>query len=185
MAAAVHGPPGIGQPQGVGEAAVGVLAVRTAGRGVLHDPILLTFARVARRLPVRIDARMAQSSDSRGSVASATDPIAASPVYPAGSRVNESGHLEVAGCDVVDLASEHGTPAYIYAEDDMRSRAAEYVRAFSERTNDFEVIYASKAFPCTAAYELFREEGLSVDVASGGELHAALRAGFDPERVHL
>jgi diaminopimelate decarboxylase len=128
---------------------------------------------------------MTQSADSRGSVASATDPIAASPVYPAGSRVNESGHLEVAGCDVVDLASEHGTPAYIYAEDDMRSRAAEYVRAFSERTNDFEVIYASKAFPCTAAYELFREEGLSVDVASGGELHAALRAGFDPERVHL
>jgi diaminopimelate decarboxylase len=128
---------------------------------------------------------MSASADSRGSVASATDPIAASPVYPAGSRVNEAGHLEVAGCDVVELASEHGTPAYIYAEDDIRARAAEYVRAFSERTSDFEVIYASKALPATAAYSLLREEGLSVDVASGGELHMALAAGFEPKRIHL
>jgi diaminopimelate decarboxylase len=128
---------------------------------------------------------MSASADSWGSVASATDPIAASPVYPAGSRVNEAGHLEVAGCDVVELASEHGTPAYIYAEDDIRARAAEYVRAFSERTSDFEVIYASKALPATAAYSLLREEGLSVDVASGGELHMALAAGFEPKRIHL
>ena len=128
---------------------------------------------------------MAPPADNRGSVASATDPIAASPVYPAGSRVNESGHLEIAGCDVLELAREFGTPAYLYAEDDIRARAAEYVRAFSERTTDFEVIYASKALPATAAYALLREEGLSVDVASGGELHMALAAGFDPARIHL
>jgi diaminopimelate decarboxylase len=113
------------------------------------------------------------------------DPIASSPVYPAGSRVNERGHLEVAGCDVVELAEEFGTPAYIYAEDDMRLRAREYMRAFEQRTDAFEVIYASKAFPATAAYRLMREEGLSVDVASGGELHVALAAGFDPALVHL
>jgi diaminopimelate decarboxylase len=113
------------------------------------------------------------------------DPIAASPVYPAGSRVNERGHLEVAGCDVVELADQFGTPAYIYAEDEMRRRAQDYVRAFEQRTDAFEVIYASKAFPATAAYRLMREEGLSVDVASGGELHVALAAGFDPERIHL
>ncbi len=128
---------------------------------------------------------MSASADSRGWVASATDPIAASPVYPAGSRVNEAGHLEVAGCDVVELVSEHGTPAYIYAEDDIRERAASYMRAFGERSGDFEVIYASKALPATAAYSLLREQGLSVDVASGGELHMALAAGFEPERVHL
>ena len=128
---------------------------------------------------------MAPPADNRGSVASATDPIAASPVYPAGSRVNESGHLEIAGCDVLELAREFGTPAYLYAEDDIRARAAEYVRAFSERTTDFEVIYASKALPATAAYALLREEGLSVDVASGGELHMGLAAGFDPARIHL
>jgi diaminopimelate decarboxylase len=120
-----------------------------------------------------------------GSVAAATDPIASSPVYPVGSRVNPAGRLEIAGCDVVDLANEHGTPVYIYAEEDMRARAAEYLSAFSERTGDFEVIFASKAFPCTAAYALFEREGLSVDVASGGELHMALSAGFDPARIHL
>jgi diaminopimelate decarboxylase len=123
-------------------------------------------------------------ADSSGSVA-ATDPIAASPVYPAGSRVNESGHLEIAGCDVVDLAERFGTPAYVYAEDDIRRRARDYVHAFAESTDAFEVIYASKALPCTAAYRVMRDEGLSVDVASGGELHMALAAGFDPARIHL
>jgi diaminopimelate decarboxylase len=113
------------------------------------------------------------------------DPIAASPVYPAGSRVNERGHLEIAGCDVVELAERFGTPAYVYAEDDILRRAEEYVRAFAERTDGFEVIYASKALPCTAAYRLMREAGLSVDVASGGELHIALAAGFDPARIHM
>jgi diaminopimelate decarboxylase len=126
---------------------------------------------------------MATGADTSASVAA--DPIAASPVYPAGSRVNERGHLEIAGCDVVELADRFGTPAYIYAEDDMRLRAREYVRAFEQRTDAFEVIYASKAFPATAAYQVMREEGLSVDVASGGELHVALAAGFDPAHIHL
>ncbi|HWB70326.1 MAG TPA: diaminopimelate decarboxylase, partial [Solirubrobacterales bacterium] len=112
-------------------------------------------------------------------------PVEGSPVYPPGSRVNERGHLEVAGCDVVELVAEHGTPAYIYAEDDMRARARAYREAFERRTGDFEVLFASKSLPCTAAYRLFAEEGLSVDVASGGELHMALRAGFDPGRIHM
>jgi diaminopimelate decarboxylase len=126
---------------------------------------------------------MATRADSAEPIAA--DPIAASPVYPAGSRVNERGHLEVAGCDVVELAEQFGTPAYIYAEDDLRRRAQDYVGAFERRTDAFEVIYASKAFPTTAAYRVMREEGLSVDVASGGELHLALAAGFDPARIHL
>ncbi|HKH22722.1 MAG TPA: diaminopimelate decarboxylase, partial [Solirubrobacterales bacterium] len=126
---------------------------------------------------------MSPRADSAQSVA--TDPIAASPVYPAGSRVNESGHLEVAGCDLVEIAERFGTPAYIYAEDDIRGRARQYIEAFEPRTDSFEVIYASKSLPCTAAYRVIREEGLSVDVASGGELHMALAAGFDPDRVHV
>jgi diaminopimelate decarboxylase len=117
--------------------------------------------------------------------AAVADPIEGSPVYPAGSRVNERGHLEIAGCDAVELAAELGTPAYVYAEDDMRARARAYREAFERRGADFEVLFASKAFPCTAAYRLFAEEGLSVDVASGGELHMALRAGFDPARIHM
>ena len=95
------------------------------------------------------------------------------------------GRLEVGGCDVVELAREFGTPAYIYAEDDIRARARAYLAAFRSRSDDFEVIYASKAAPFTAAYRVLREEGLSVDVASGGELHMALRAGFDPARIHV
>ena len=111
--------------------------------------------------------------------------VAVSHVFPLGSRLNERGRLEVGGCDVVELAADFGTPAYVYAEDDMRARARGFVEAFRARTEHFEVIYASKAFPCTAAYRLFAEEGLSADVASGGELHLALAAGMDPKRLYM
>jgi diaminopimelate decarboxylase len=121
----------------------------------------------------------------RGQAGTVADPIDGSPVYPGGSRVNERGRLEIAGCDVVELAEEFGTPAYLYAEEDMRARARSYRAAFERRGADFEVLFASKSLPCTAAYRLFAEEGLSVDVASGGELHMALRAGFDPVRIHM
>ena len=86
---------------------------------------------------------------------------------------------------MVEVAREFGTPAYIYAEDDIRARAAAYLDAFRARTPDFEVLYASKAAPFTAAYRVLCEAGLSVDVASGGELHMALRAGFAPDRIHM
>jgi len=111
--------------------------------------------------------------------------LAVSHVYPLGSRLNERGRLEVGGCDVIELAAEFGTPAYVYAEDDMRARARAFVEAFRTGTERFEVIYASKAFPCTAVYRLFSEEGLSADVASGGELHLALAGGMDPRRLYL
>ena len=106
--------------------------------------------------------------------------LAVSHVYPLGSRLDERGRLEVGGCDVIELAAEFGTPAYVYAEDDMRARARSFVEAFRARTEHFEIVYASKAFPCTAVYRLFAEEGLSADVASGGELHLALAGGHGP-----
>src|SRR4051794_7340471 len=106
-------------------------------------------------------------------------------VYPIGSRLNERGRLDVGGCDVVELAREYGTPAYVYSEDDIRARARAFTEAFRARTDRFEVIYASKAFPCTAAYGLLAEEGLACDVASGGELYLALRGGFAPERIYF
>jgi len=124
-------------------------------------------------------------SDESGSVAAATDRVAASPAFPQGSRVNERGHLEVGGCDVVELVREHGTPAYVYAEDDIRARARRFTAALAERTDDFEVLFASKSLPATAVYAVAAEEGLSVDVASGGELHMALAGGFDPSRIHM
>src|SRR3954468_5790622 len=106
-------------------------------------------------------------------------------VFPVGTRLNEAGRLEVGGCDVVELAREFGTPAYVYAEDDIRARARAYMDAFRARTERFEVVYASKAFPCTAAFRILVEEGLSADVASGGEMHIALAGGFSPERLYM
>jgi diaminopimelate decarboxylase len=106
-------------------------------------------------------------------------------VYPLGSRLNDAGRLEIGGCDVDDLAREFGTPAYVYAEDDIRARARAYLKAFADRSEHFEVLYASKAFPHPAAGRILSAEGLSCDVASGGELHIALRGGFAPERIYL
>src|SRR2546423_9557950 len=106
-------------------------------------------------------------------------------VYPIGARLNGRGRLEVGGCDVVELAAEFGTPAYLYAEDDIRARARQYMDAFRARTDHFEVVYASKAFPCTAVHRLLVEEGLSCEVASGGELFVALKGGFPPERIYM
>ncbi len=106
-------------------------------------------------------------------------------VYPLGSRLGATGGLEIGGCDAVELAREFGTPAYVYAEDDMRERARATADAFARRTEHFEVLYASKAFPCTAAMRIFSELGLACDVASGGELHLALRGGFAPDRIYM
>ncbi len=118
-------------------------------------------------------------------MASAPQTATVSHVYPLGSRLNERGRLEVGGCDVVELAGEFGTPAYLYAEDDMRSRARAYREAFGARTERFEIVYASKAFACTAVCRLMAEEGLSCDIAAGGELHLALAGGFPPERIYM
>jgi diaminopimelate decarboxylase len=108
-----------------------------------------------------------------------------SQAYPIGSRVDEDGRLQIGGCDAVELAREFGTPAYIVAEDDLRARAQTFVEAFRARTKDFDVLFASKAFPCTAVYRVLAQEGIACDVASGGELALALRGGFDPARIYM
>ncbi len=109
-----------------------------------------------------------------------------SPAFPHASRLNERGRLEVGGCDTIELAREYGTPAYVVAEDDLRARAHAFVDA-GKRTGhaDFNVVFASKSFPCTAVLSLFAQEGLWCDVASAGELHLALNAGYAPERIVL
>src|SRR5437764_3870309 len=108
-----------------------------------------------------------------------------SDVFPLGARVNEHGHLEVGGCDTLELAREFGTPAYVVAEDDLRARARAFLDALSARHRDYDVLFASKAFPCTAVYRVLADEGLACDVASGGELYLALRGGFDPARIYF
>jgi diaminopimelate decarboxylase len=106
-------------------------------------------------------------------------------VWPLGTTLDAEGVLQLGGCDARALAREFGTPAYIVAEDDLRARARRFLAAFKQRTDDFEVHFASKSFPATAVLRLFAEEGLACDVASGGELHLALNAGFEPHKIHL
>ncbi len=107
-------------------------------------------------------------------------------VFPLGSRLNERGVLEIGGCDALELAREFGTPAYVIAEDDLRSRARAFLAAGRAAGQlDLQVVFASKAFPCTAVLALFASEGLWCDAASGGELYLALGAGFAPERIVL
>jgi diaminopimelate decarboxylase len=106
-------------------------------------------------------------------------------VFPSGSAVNGAGHLELGGCDAPALAREFGTPVYIVVPDDLRRRARAVSDALSARHNDVDVLFASKAFPCTAVYRLLAAEGLACDVASGGELALALAGGFDPARIYL
>jgi diaminopimelate decarboxylase len=115
----------------------------------------------------------------------ATTQTSLSHVWPLGSTLDAQGVLQLGGCDARELARTYGTPAYIVAEDDLRTRARRFIEAFRSRTPDFEVHFASKSFPATAVLRLFAEEGLACDVASGGELHLALNAGFDPKKIHL
>ncbi len=106
-------------------------------------------------------------------------------MFPLGSRLNERGVLELGGCDALELAREFGTPCYVVAEDDLTARAEAFTAAARRLHPDLQVVFASKAFPCTAVLSLFARAGLWCDVASGGELHLALVAGFAPERIVL
>ena len=83
--------------------------------------------------------------------------------------------------DVEALAEEYGTPLFVYDEDELRRRCREYVAHFGADN----VAYAGKAFLCTAMARLVQEEGLHLDVATGGELHVGLRAGFPADRMIL
>jgi diaminopimelate decarboxylase len=104
-----------------------------------------------------------------------------SSVWPASAAISDDGVLTIGGLSVVDLAREHGTPAYLLDEDDFRSRARSWRAAFA----DADVFYAGKAFLCTAAARWVAQEGLSLDVCTGGELAVAMRAGFPAERIQF
>lgn len=99
-------------------------------------------------------------------------------LLPDNASVGGDGQLVIGGCDTLDLAAEFGTPVFVYDEDHLRSRCREAADAFGHHA-----VYASKAFLCTAMARLVTEEGLGIDVASGGELHVCLAAGVDPARL--
>src|SRR5256884_2618950 len=102
-------------------------------------------------------------------------------VWPRGAH-RSSGVLTLGGVDVRDLAAEFGTPLYVCDEEDVRSRCREYLEAFGP---DGRVFYAAKAFCSRAVLRWVSEEGLGVDVCTGGELEVALSAGVPPDQITM
>src|SRR6188768_1911705 len=107
------------------------------------------------------------------------DPNALVPELWSGTARKVDGALEVGGVPLTDLVAEHGSPAYVLDEVDFRARA----RAFRDAFAAYDVFYAGKAFLSTTTARWVAEEGLSLDVCSGGELSVAERAGFDMARI--
>jgi diaminopimelate decarboxylase len=99
--------------------------------------------------------------------------------------VAPDGELVIGGVKIRELADRFGTPAYLVDEAGLRDQARRLKKGLATRYENSEVVFASKAFPCLAAYQLFAAEGLSVDVAGAGELVMALAADVPPERLYL
>jgi diaminopimelate decarboxylase len=106
-------------------------------------------------------------------------------LLPPGSAIAADGTLTIAGCRADELAEEFGTPAMIVDESALRRRAREYRIELAARWPSSRVVFASKAFPCTAVQQVMVQEGLGLDVAGGGEIRTALKAGVDPARIVL
>jgi diaminopimelate decarboxylase len=106
-------------------------------------------------------------------------------LLPPGSATDADGMLIIGGCRADDLAAEFGTPVLVVAEEALRERAREYVRELSARWSNSRAVFASKAFPCTAVQRVMVQQGLGLDVAGGGEILTALKAGVDPALIVL
>jgi len=99
--------------------------------------------------------------------------------------INECGHLEMLGWDLVEMAREYGTPLYVYNEEHMRNRCRQYLSSMQDNYPHGRVIYAGKAFLNLAMCRLVFQEGLYLDVVSGGELYTALQAGFPAGKIYF
>ena len=106
-------------------------------------------------------------------------------LFPPGSAIDADGMLVISGCRADDLANEFGTPVLVVAEEALRARAREYADELTSRWPKSRVVFASKAFPCTAVQRVMVQEGLGLDVAGGGEILTALKAGIDPALIVL
>jgi diaminopimelate decarboxylase len=106
-------------------------------------------------------------------------------ILPLTAGVDRAGHLTVGGCDTVELAREFGTPLYVFDEEDLRARCREFRREFEARHPDALIVYAAKAYLGRALAALVAEEGLGLDVVSGGEMACARAVDFPLERVYF
>ena len=106
-------------------------------------------------------------------------------VFPISTAVNDAGHLVIGGCDLVDLATEFGTPLYLYDEATLRAQAQGFASAFGSRYASSKVLYACKAFINVGLARLLSANGLGFDVVSGGELAVLRTAEVPPENVYF
>ncbi|MBR2742135.1 MAG: diaminopimelate decarboxylase [Clostridia bacterium] len=105
-------------------------------------------------------------------------------LYP--NQTIKDNCLYIGGANTVELAKEYGTPLYVMDEDMIRETCREFKRAIYDGVGENGlVLYASKAFSCRAMYRLVREEGLGIDVVSGGELYTAMKENFPPEKIYF
>ncbi|MDE5721942.1 MAG: diaminopimelate decarboxylase [Clostridia bacterium] len=101
-------------------------------------------------------------------------------------KINKKGHLEIGGMDAADIANQFGTPVYVFDESYIRKMMRTYRHAIEKHYGgNGLVLYASKAFSCTAIYAIAHQEGIGVDVVSGGELFTAIKAGFDTQKIYM
>ncbi len=106
-------------------------------------------------------------------------------LFPPATELADDGTLMIGGCRLDDVAEKFGTPAIVVSEDALRERARDYLAAFRGRWPRCDVAFASKSFPCTAVQRIMVDEGLHLDVAGGGEILTALKAGADPAKLVL
>ena len=106
-------------------------------------------------------------------------------LFPFGTEVNKRGNLSVGGNDITSLASQYGTPLYVYDEPTIRTMARQFVSEFTSRYPNTKVAYASKAFLNISMAKIAEEENLELDVVSGGEIAVAAAAGFPTAKMHF
>ncbi len=102
---------------------------------------------------------------------------------PLTTEITAKGNFGIGGCDTVELAKEFGTPLYVMDEETLRNSCRQYMDAFSKALPGAEVVFASKSMSVLGVLKVLKEEGLCIDVVSGGELYTALKAGFSPEKI--
>lgn len=99
--------------------------------------------------------------------------------------INHLGHLEIGGCDTMNLVKQYGTPLYVMDEVFINKICKEYTETINEFYGNGLVCYASKAFSCLSIYNIINYTGLGTDVVSGGELYTALKAGMPAEKIYF
>ncbi len=106
-------------------------------------------------------------------------------IFPDHTRVNAHNHLEIAGCDVVALAREFGTPLYLFDDAHLHARAQEIHAAFHSRWRNTQILYATKAYYSPYLARILQAAGIGIDITSEGELEIARRVGLSPDQIYL